>query len=197
MQFSEREGYFYREVASSYAGIEQRWLVVLYEPRREQELAQLQKRIGREADKLAKGLKKLQREAFNCEEDAQKALEDFAKQWSFHRVTGDVYDVTRFTQRGRPKADSPTITEWKIEAEFEPDEEAITQQEQFLGKYLRFCCKKFEKNICGYRKSNRVILGLSGQAKEPGNDLILCSDVILFSLLDLSLSYHVHRFVTL
>lgn len=136
MQASEREGYFYHEVESHYGGIEQRWLVVLYEPRLEQELAQLQKRIGREADKLVKALKKLHREAFNCEEDAQKALDDFAKQWSFHWVGGQVYDVTRYTQRGRPKADSPTITEWKIEAEFEPDEDAITQQEQFLGKYL-------------------------------------------------------------
>jgi transposase len=41
MQASEREGYFYHEVGSGYGGIEQRWLVVLYEPRREQELAQL------------------------------------------------------------------------------------------------------------------------------------------------------------
>jgi transposase len=54
MQASEREGYFYREFGSDYAGVEQRWLVVLYEPRRKQELAQLQKKIGREADKLAK-----------------------------------------------------------------------------------------------------------------------------------------------
>lgn len=136
MESSEREGYFYHEVKSNYAGIEQRWLVVLYEPRREQELAQLQKRVRREADKLAKSLKKLQREAFNCEEDAQKALDDFAKQWSLHLVKGDVSDVTRYTQRGRPKEDSPTVTEWKIEAAFEPDEEMITQQQQFLGKYL-------------------------------------------------------------
>ena len=99
-------------------------------------MAQLQKRIGREADKLAKELKKLQREAFNCEEDAQKALGDFAKQWSFHLVRGEVYDVTHYTQRGRPKEDSATVTQWKIEAEFEADEAAISQQEQFLGKYL-------------------------------------------------------------
>ena len=101
MQAGEREGYFYHEVENHYAGIEQRWLVVWYESRREQELTQLQKRIGREADKLATAVKKLKRQAFNCEEDAQKSLDDFTKQWSFHRVTGEVYDVTRFTQRER------------------------------------------------------------------------------------------------
>jgi transposase len=136
MQASEREGYFYHEVGSGYGGIEQRWLVVLYEPRREQELAQLQKKIGREANKLTKALNKLKREAFNCKEDAQKALDDFPKQWSFHLVTGEIYDVMRFTQRGRPNAGSPTVTEWKIEAEFGPNDEAITQPDQFLGKYL-------------------------------------------------------------
>jgi len=136
MHPSEREGYFYHEVESDYGGIKQRWLVMLYEPRREQELTQLQKRVRREAVKLTKSLKKLRREAFNCEEDAQKALDDFAKQWSLHLVKGDVSDVTHYTQRGRPKNDSPTVTKWKIEAEFEPDQETITQQQQFLGKYL-------------------------------------------------------------
>lgn len=136
MQASEREGYFYHEVESSYGGIEQRWLVVLYEPRREQEQAQLHRQIERERTQVTKALKKLHRMVFNCAADAQTALHDFARQWSFHGVTGEVGAVIRYTQPGRPKADSSTTTDWKITAQVEPDEAAIQQQQQLLGKYL-------------------------------------------------------------
>ena len=74
MTASEREGYFYHETESTYGGVAQRWLVVLYTPRREQEIVALNKRIEREGEDLAKSLQKLARQRFSCAEDAQQAL---------------------------------------------------------------------------------------------------------------------------
>jgi transposase len=133
---AERDGYFYHEVEQTYGGVDQRWLVILYEPRREEDLAQLDKRIGKEHDDLAKQLKRLMRQTFNCAEDAQQALESFAKSWTFHTITGKVHATQRYTQRGRPTLASPTVTRWHITAHVQPDETAIAERQHLAGKYV-------------------------------------------------------------
>lgn len=133
---SERENYFYHEVESHYGDVEQRWLIVLSEARRQQELTQFEKRISREQEKLNKQIKKLQREVFNCEADAQKALKSFAKQWKFHALVGNISSSERYIQVGRPTDDSPKVTDWQIQVTFKQDEAKIAQAQQPLGKYI-------------------------------------------------------------
>jgi hypothetical protein len=43
---AERSGYFYYETAVTYAEIEQRWLVVVYEPSRQQALTRLERSVA-------------------------------------------------------------------------------------------------------------------------------------------------------
>ncbi|MDQ7036533.1 MAG: IS1634 family transposase [Anaerolineae bacterium] len=136
MTASERENYFYHEVESNYGDVEQRWLIVLSEARRQQELAQFERHISREHDKLSQQAKKLQREVFNCEADAQKALKQFTKQWKFHAVIGDMSSNEHYAQVGRPKADSPKVCDWQIDLTFERDDAKIVQAQQPLGKYI-------------------------------------------------------------
>lgn len=136
MQASAREGYFYHEVRNYYGEVEQRWLVVLYLPRREQELIQLDKRISREGEKLAKEVYKLQRQPFNCEADARRALQRFAKQVKFHHIIGEALPRQRYTQPGRPTADSPQVTDWYLHIHLERAEIAIAAQQAPLGKSI-------------------------------------------------------------
>jgi len=56
---SDRQGYFYREVANTYGDVRQRWLIVLYEPRRKAEEKSLENQVERERDNLDNALKKL------------------------------------------------------------------------------------------------------------------------------------------
>ncbi len=133
---SERETHFYHEVESHYGDVEQRWLIVLSEARRQQEVAQFEKRIGREQAKLSQQAKKLQREVFNCKKDAQKAVQQFAKPWKFHHIMDDISSRERYVQAGRPKPDSPQVSEWQIQVTFERDKAKITQAQQPLGKYI-------------------------------------------------------------
>ncbi len=136
MTASGRVGYFYSETTSTYGEVEQRWLVVLYEPRREQERIRLDKQIARERVQLKKQVKKLERQTFNCAEDAQQALANFARQWAFHAVMGDVYATQRYAQPGRPTPDSAKVAAWHIQAAFEQDDQTIDQQQKPLGKYI-------------------------------------------------------------
>ena len=136
MTVSEREGYFTYETTSTYGDVDQRWLVVLYEPRREAELASFEKRIQRERTQLDKATKKLQRQAFNCAEDAHKALERFNKKYTFHTITGDVISSERYAQRGRPTETSETVTDWHLTLTIMTDDTAIAQAQKPLGKYI-------------------------------------------------------------
>lgn len=136
MTASQRDGYFYHETISTYGGVEQRWLVVLYEPRREAELAGFQKRVQRERTKLDKAIKKLERQAFNCAQDAHKALERFNKKYNFHTILGEVTASQRYTQPGRPTETSETVTDWSLTLTIATDDEAIAQAQKPLGKYI-------------------------------------------------------------
>jgi transposase len=48
----------------------------------------------------------------------------------------DLYTTQRYAQPGRPTSDSEVVTEWHIQATYVPDEQAIAQQQQALGKYI-------------------------------------------------------------
>jgi transposase len=136
MTASEREDYFFYETTSTYGDVEQRWLLVLYEPRRQAELASFEKRIQRERTKLDKAAKKLQRQVFNCAEDAHSALKRFNKKYCYHTVTGDVTSSQRYAQPGRPTETSETVTDWYLALTISTDDEAITQAQKSLGKYI-------------------------------------------------------------
>jgi transposase len=136
MSASEREDYFFYETTSSYGDVEQRWLVVLYEPRRKAELAGFEKRVQRERSKLDKAAKKLERQAFNCTQDAQKALQRFNKTYKFHTIIGDVTSSQRYAQPGRPTATSEMVTDWHLHLTMTRDDDAIAQAQKPLGKYI-------------------------------------------------------------
>lgn len=133
---SEREGYFYHEQSSHYGDVAQRWLVVLYAPRREAELAQFEKRIQRERRKLDKDARKLQKRVFNCAEDTQKALQRVNQQYKYHQVTGEISSTERYAQAGRPTDQSEKVTDWRVQLSIEIDDVAIEQAQKPLGKYL-------------------------------------------------------------
>lgn len=173
MVVSEREGYFYHEVESAYGGVKQRWLVVLCETRREQDLSQFDKRMEREGRKLAKEAKKLPRQAFHCAEDAQKTLDEFAQSWSFHTVTGTIYATERYEQPGRPTPDSVKIVEWHIQVNFQPDAEKIEQQHKSLGKHIIATNEldtdqlPAEELLTVYKDQNRSVEGGFRFLKDP------------------------------
>jgi len=136
MSVSDRDDYCFYETTSTYGDVEQRWLVVRYEPRRQAQLANFEKRIQRERTKLDKAAKKLQRQAFSCAEDAHKALARFNKKYSFHTIIGEATASERYTQPGRPTETSETVTDWHLILTVTPHNEAIAQAQKPLGKYI-------------------------------------------------------------
>ncbi|MBC6474497.1 MAG: hypothetical protein GDA48_18205 [Hormoscilla sp. GM102CHS1] len=63
-------GYSYSEVKQNYGGIEQRWLVVESQKRREADLNNLEKKIKKELSVIERKLKDLSKQDFTCKPDA-------------------------------------------------------------------------------------------------------------------------------
>ena len=83
---SQISGYSYAVKESSYADVKQRWLIVQSEARKQSDLRQLEKRIKKSEINATSQLKKLQREEFNCHEDAMKAASKLSKKFKYHHL---------------------------------------------------------------------------------------------------------------
>jgi transposase len=83
---SELLGYSFAAKRSNYGGIEQRWLVVQSQERKESDLRKLSQKIIKDLGKTKSALKKISSEKFACEADAMKELSKLSKQFKYHQL---------------------------------------------------------------------------------------------------------------
>jgi transposase len=103
------QGYRYTAFSTSYAEVEQRWLVIYSEAARERAAKRGDKQLIKQAEKERKAFDELRREAFHCPEDARRALAAFRGTLRALEVHGadDVlerrhYKLTRANRRPMP-----------------------------------------------------------------------------------------------
>ena len=126
----------YMEFGSYYAGIKQRWLLVLHEPSRIKQNASLQKRIAKERNRIEKKLQALQNKDFGCQDAIDKAVAALTKKWQFHCIETTSYTEKRYQQVGRPTDETPFELVWRFEAQLHEDEVALEQLRCTQGKYV-------------------------------------------------------------
>jgi transposase len=126
----------YAEFGSYYAGIPQRWLLVLHEPTRQREAATLQKDIDKERQQAEKALQRLMNKDYGCEDAVCKAVNALKAKWRYHDVRLDIRSQTRYEQPGRPTADTPSHPVWRFEAQVVADEAHPEQLRRTHGKYV-------------------------------------------------------------
>ena len=80
-------GYSYAEVKQNYGGIEQRWLVIESQKRRESDLKIFEKKIEKELGVIEKKLKDLNKQKLACEADAIQAANRLLKKSKYHQFT--------------------------------------------------------------------------------------------------------------
>lgn len=126
----------YMEFGTYYAGIKQRWLLVLHEPSRIKQDTALQKRIEKEHQQFTKKLHTLQNKDFGCEDAVRKAVDGLTQKCKYHRIETSLYTEKRYTQAGRPTAETPFETVWRFKATIHQDETALAQIRCTQGKYV-------------------------------------------------------------
>lgn len=130
-------GYWGKEVTREYAGIQQRWLVVFSQAAQNRELKTLEKAQTKELEKTQKEWRKLEGQTFNCQEDAEKALEQFNQKRKYHQATAHAVAVMQYSKPGRPAAeDQKEVVGYKLEGSVGENAAAIEAAKQSLGRFI-------------------------------------------------------------
>jgi transposase len=124
-------GYKLASKTENYAGIEQRWLVVQSQERRESYLRKLTQKVIKAESKAVQDLKKLSQEEFACEADAIKALSKLSKQFKYHQI-----NVSTVTQIESKTKDSPEEISYQISATVSQDESKINTELLSAGRFI-------------------------------------------------------------
>jgi transposase len=123
------------EIGSYYAGVKQRWLLVLHEPTRQRQQATLERRLAKEREKAERALWHLSNREFDCEDAIHKALAPLERDWKYHRAEIEITTEQRYTRRGRPTPDAQREV-WKFIGQIVEDGAAITHAQVGHGKYV-------------------------------------------------------------
>jgi transposase len=79
-------GYRIAPNCSNYGGVQQRWLVVESQARKEADLKQLEKRLAKQLSKAESELRQLCKQEFACSKDAQIAAERISRKFPLHQI---------------------------------------------------------------------------------------------------------------
>ncbi|QEI41222.1 hypothetical protein BMF77_01806 [Dolichospermum sp. UHCC 0315A] len=124
-------GYKLASKIQNYAGIEQRWLVVQSQERKESDLHKLTQKITKAESKAVQDLKKLSQERFACVADAIKALSKLSKQFKYHQI-----NVSIVTQIESKTKDSPEEISYQISATVSQNESKINTELLSAGRFI-------------------------------------------------------------
>ena len=128
---SQLPGYKFTSKTVNYAGIEQRWLVVQSQDRRESDLRKLSPKIVKAESKAIQELKKLSQDKFACEADAIKALSKLSKQFKYHEIQETKVSEIKFNQK-----DNQGGISYQISATISKNESNINTEVLIAGRFI-------------------------------------------------------------
>jgi transposase len=118
-------------------GMRQHWGLIYSEQAHKRETATLDRRIEKALLTAEKEAKKLKKEPFTCEKDGQRAAIAFGKKRKYHKINYQLIPVSKFTGRGRPKADEkPSIVSYQLHITLEACEEKQRPSRNKLGRFI-------------------------------------------------------------
>jgi transposase len=121
-------GYHYSIHTRTYGGIEQRWLVVESEERKESDQKRLQKKIEKDRLEAEKQLRELSRQTFACLPDAIKAIKKLEKKFKYHQLSQvETHEETH---------NNPEQVGVKIRADLEENSALIEEEKQLAGRFI-------------------------------------------------------------
>lgn len=134
---SSLPGYKIAACGNSYAGIQQRWLVVESQARKESDLKQLEKRVAQKLIAATSALKQLSSQQFACQPDALKAATTFSDQLPYHQLDDlQVVEIIEYQKRGRPRKDEVGQKHYQISATLIPQPNVMDVEIQRAGRFI-------------------------------------------------------------
>ncbi|WP_414517161.1 IS1634 family transposase [Nostoc sp. PCC 9305] len=128
---SNLPGYRFVSKTVTYAEVEQRWLVVQSQDRRESDLGKLSQKIIKAESKALLELKKLSQDKFACEADAIKALSKLSKQFKYHQI-----QESKVTEIISNKKDNQAGIAYRVSATVCKNESKINTEILSAGRFI-------------------------------------------------------------
>ncbi|HIE55001.1 MAG TPA: IS1634 family transposase, partial [Chromatiaceae bacterium] len=131
------DNYRIHAIDSEYGQVKQRWLLVHSAKLEAKERKQLDKRIAKAGKTAVKKLRELKQTVFECEKDAEEAVQALNKKLKWHMVQVQYQSIKKYAQRGRPaKGVAPVSVGWKIQGRVIRRKEHIAETQKWLGRFL-------------------------------------------------------------
>ena len=121
-------GYKFSEQKSDYGGIEQRWLVVESEARRQSDIKRLNKKIQQAEKEASQKLRQLTTQEFACKPDAFAAANQLSRTFKYHQLT----EIKLHEVASKSLSDQS----FTVQAVLEVDAEAIATQKRQAGRFV-------------------------------------------------------------
>ncbi len=135
---SQIPGYTIAELTSNYGEIEQRWLVVESQARRQTDLKQLNKQLDKQQKIQQAAIQKLSAQGFSCEADTRYAAQQLARKMKFHHLENiQVVEKAHYHKSGRPSKDkSPSRLTYHLQANLGVNTQAVTVSQNKAGRFI-------------------------------------------------------------
>lgn len=131
-----KDGYRMQCFNSTYGEIAQRWTLIHSKQSYDREVKTVDKNISKESEEIDKVLRKLSRERFQCEQDAEQAITKL-KKFKYHSTVCTVKAIKKHCGRGRPKkGQEATIQGFEIEGSYEKNEGKIARVKRRKGRFI-------------------------------------------------------------
>jgi transposase len=136
---SRIKGYKIAKRESEYGTIKQRWLVIESEARKRASLQKLEKQIEKQEEKTESMLRKLYRQNFACQADAESAIEKLSESWKYHRIKEIECQeklVDKATATPNQKKNKERTIVYQISGRIERREEVIEVEKVKAGRFI-------------------------------------------------------------
>jgi transposase len=131
-------GYRIAERSSQYAGVEQIWVIVESEVRKQADIKQLHSSLEKLEQRLNQQLVQLCLTDFRCEADALLAADRFANKLKFHALQAvTVIKYTHHAKPGRPRKDAqPNCVNYRLQATLVRNQSAVQKASACSGRFV-------------------------------------------------------------
>jgi len=132
------DNYSYMEIGSYYNDEKQRWVIVHNKEIEKQNIKSAIKKFDRNSKKDLKAIKKYEKEKFDCENDAVRALNKFKKTLTVTDIEGfETIEHKRYSKRGKPKKDAiKDITEYSLSLNTTPNLSKLIEEKKRAGIFV-------------------------------------------------------------
>jgi transposase len=131
--------YSYYEIASSYGGINQKWVLFQSKATKKRKEKTFNRNIPKKMKTAQKSLNKLKRVEYACENDANRAAEKWLKEhqmYLFKQLSVESKSRRIGGKRGRPKKGEVLETFYLIKAKIKVNKQVIAHERKKLGRFV-------------------------------------------------------------